>query len=208
MGRKVLLVFILACLFYLASYLVGRATSGHDFKNKDTAVTTLQKDASVQANKTFYDFKIEKLRDDGDIQFLDFKNKPVLVVNTASKCGYTPQYKGLEQLHQKYEKQGLVVLGIPSGDFGGQEFESDQETQKFCEVNYGVTFPLATKTKVSGDQAHAFYTWAEETSGNAPQWNFHKYLIDSTGQLVASYPSSVDPMDAKLTEKVETLLKK
>jgi len=160
----------------------------------------------MHTKSSVYDFSIQKLHDDESIPFSGFKDKVLLVVNTASKCGYTPQYKTLEQLYKKYKDQGLVVLGIPSGDFGGQEFGSDQETQKFCEINYGVTFPLATKTQVSGNQPHPFYEWASKESGEVPQWNFHKYLIDRSGKLVGSYASSVDPLDKEIVQKVEVLL--
>ena len=119
----------------------------------------------------------------------------LLVVNTASKCGFTPQYKGLEALYKKYKDRGLVIIGVPSNDFGQQEPGTPQEIKHFCELNYGVTFPMTSKQVVSGKDAHPFYQWAHEVLGfnSAPKWNFHKYLIDISGKPVDYFASTTTP---------------
>ena len=136
----------------------------------------------------------------------DFSGKVVLVVNTASECGYTPQYEGLEALYKRYEKRGLVVVGFPSNDFGGQEPASNKQVAQFCQLNYGVTFPMFEKTTVTGARANALYTDLTRRSGSPPQWNFHKYLIDRDGGRILSFPSDVAPKDQRLTREIERLL--
>jgi glutathione peroxidase len=137
-----------------------------------------------------------------------FKGKPVLVVNTASKCGLTPQYAGLEALEKKYGTKGLIVLGVPSNDFGGQEPGSETEIKTFCDTKYGVTFPMTKKEKVVGGSAHPFYKWAAETLGDAniPKWNFHKYLIGPDGSLIAAFGSRTEPNAPELVSAIETRL--
>jgi len=135
-----------------------------------------------------------------------FQGKVLLVVNTASKCGFTPQYEGLEKLHKRYKDRGLVVMGFPSDDFGGQEPGSNKEIADFCQANYGVSFPMFTKTKVSGKSAHPFYQQLAKASGSRPSWNFHKYLIDRRGEKVLAFDSGVTPSDSKLVGEVERLL--
>jgi glutathione peroxidase len=134
--------------------------------------------------------------------------KPVLIVNTASYCGYTPQYRDLEALWQSYRDKGLVVLGVPSNDFGAQEPGSAAEIKTFCETNYSVDFPLADKVKVLGANAHPFYRWVAQELGEgaAPRWNFHKYLIGPDGTLAGTWPSSVRPTDAAITGEIDRLL--
>ena len=137
-----------------------------------------------------------------------FRGKAVLVVNTASQCGFTPQYTELEQVWTQYRDRGLVVLGVPSNDFGGQEPGNEAEIKKFCQANYNVDFPLTTKNVVKGDAAHPFYRWAATVLGPdaAPKWNFHKYLIDPEGRLVAWVPSKVKPDAAEVTHAIEAAL--
>jgi len=132
----------------------------------------------------------------------------VLVVNTASECGYTPQYAGLEELWRRYRDRGLVVLGVPSNDFGAQEPGEAPAIQSFCRTNYGVDFPLAAKQTVIGGTAHPFYRWVTEEFGEAaaPKWNFHKYLVGPDGELAALWPSSVDPLDPQITGAIEAAL--
>jgi glutathione peroxidase len=134
------------------------------------------------------------------------QDKVVLVVNTASRCGYTYQYEGLEKLYDRYRAQGLVVAGFPSNDFAGQEPGTEQEIQKFCRLTYGVQFPMFEKVHVKGDKADPFYQQLARDTGEAPRWNFHKYLIDRNGQVVASFPSQVKPDDKRLIAKIEALL--
>jgi glutathione peroxidase len=124
-----------------------------------------------------------------------FRGKPVLVVNTASFCGYTPQYTDLETLHQRYAGRGLIVLGVPSNDFGAQEPGTATEIKQFCSMNYHVTFPLAAKEHVLGPEAHPLY-----------RWNFHKYLIAPDGSLAGAWPSAVKPLAPEIVEEIERLL--
>lgn len=137
-----------------------------------------------------------------------FAGKAVLVVNTASRCGYTPQYEGLQALWNDYRDKGLVVIGVPSNDFGGQEPGTEAEVKTFCEINYGVDFPLTSKTTVVGTDRHPFYAMAEDTLGEVarPKWNFHKILLDTSGTPVAAFPSSVKPQDAALVEVIDGVL--
>ena len=136
----------------------------------------------------------------------DYAGKVVLVVNTASQCGYTPQYEGLEALYKRYQKRGLVVVGFPSNDFGGQEPGSNKEVAEFCQLNYGVSFPMYEKTVVSGPRANALYAALAQRGGGAPRWNFHKYLIDRGGNRVLGFDSGTAPTDAKLVREIERLL--
>ena len=132
----------------------------------------------------------------------------MLVVNTASECGYTPQYAGLQELWRKYRDRGLVVLGVPSNDFGAQEPGGEPVIQAFCRKNYGVDFPLTAKQTVVGGNAHPFYRWVVDELGEAaaPKWNFHKYLVAADGSMAALWPSSVDPLDAEVTGAIEEAL--
>jgi glutathione peroxidase len=137
-----------------------------------------------------------------------YKGRAVLVVNTASACGFTPQYKGLEALWQAYKDKGLVVLGVPSNDFGAQEPGSDAEIKSFCEARFGVDFPLTSKVHVTGADAHPLYQWIakELGEGGAPRWNFHKYLIGKDGKLAGAFNSKVSPEGADLKQAIETAL--
>lgn len=137
-----------------------------------------------------------------------YKGKPVLLVNIATKCGYTPQLEGMEKLHQQYKDKGLVVLGIPSNDFGGQTPEDNEGVKKFCKLNYGVTFPLTEKAVVKGEKKHPLIADLISQSDNKSEigWNFEKFLVDKNGKLVERYDSSVKPLDKKLTDKITTLL--
>jgi glutathione peroxidase len=131
--------------------------------------------------------------------------KVVLVVNTASQCGYTPQYRGLQALHQRYGKRGLVILGFPSNDFGKQEPGSNREIAEFCDRTYAVKFPIYAKTSVAPG-ASRFFDGLAAATGERPKWNFHKYLVGRDGRRVASFPSKVDPESPAFVEKVEELL--
>lgn len=135
-----------------------------------------------------------------------FAGQVVLVVNTASRCAYTPQYDGLEALYQRYRARGLVVLGFPSNDFGAQEPGSGAQIADFCQTTYGVEFPLHQKTAVLGPQAHPAYRMLAERTGRAPGWNFHKYLIDRSGRQVRAFDSRVVPDDPALVGLIEQWL--
>jgi len=132
--------------------------------------------------------------------------KVVLVVNTASKCAYTPQYEGLEKLYARYRDQGLVVVGFPSNDFAGQEPGGEKQIRDFCRLTYNVQFPMFEKVRVKGNAADPFYRYLADATGEQPRWNFHKYLLDREGHVVASLPSQVEPEDARLVQMIEELL--
>ena len=151
------------------------------------------------------DQKMETLTGD-DASLCKYAGSVLLVVNTASRCGYTPQYDGLEKLYRKYKPQGLVVLGFPSNDFGAQEPGSAREIAKFCEQNYGVTFPMFAKTSVAAGAANPFYEKLAAASGSRPRWNFHKYLVDRRGAKVIPFDTKVTPQDPQFVAEIERLL--
>ena len=171
-----------------------------------TSLFTLLGGATAMA-ETAHDFAFSSI-DGGALPMSEYKGKAVLVVNTASFCGYTPQYEGLQSLWSEYKDKGLVVLGVPSNDFGAQEPGTAEEIKDFCETNFDVDFPLAAKEVVKGNNAHAFYKWAADVKGNenAPSWNFHKYLVGPDGTLIAAFPSRVEPMSKELVGAVEAAL--
>jgi glutathione peroxidase len=147
-----------------------------------------------------------KLQDESPQPLCQYQGRVLLVVNTASYCGFTSQYDGLEKLHTKYAARGLTVLGFPSGDFGNQEKANNREIADFCYNTYGVKFPMFAKSSVAGPSANPFFIALSKSSGQAPKWNFHKYLIDREGKVVASYPSDMTPLDSRLTGQIERLL--
>jgi glutathione peroxidase len=142
----------------------------------------------------------------GEASLCQFSGKVLLVVNTASQCGYTPQYQGLEKLYRRYKDRGLVVLGFPSNDFGDQEPGGAREIAQFCEINYGVSFPMFAKTRVVSEGGNPFYDRLAHTAARRPQWNFHKYLVDRRGEKVLAFPSNVAPEDRRLVTEIERLL--
>ncbi len=152
----------------------------------------------------FYDHSFTSI-DGGPLDTNNFRGQPILVVNTASFCGFTPQYEGLQALYDRYRERGLVVLGVPSGDFGGQEYGSNDEIKDFCEVNFSINFPMTAKVHVRGQNAHPFYQWAAAELGSetAPRWNFHKYLIDGDGRLAGWYPTTTRPDSAEIIDAIE-----
>lgn len=155
-----------------------------------------------------YDFSFKTLMSQEELPLKQFEGRVILVVNTASECGFTPQYEGLEKLYETYKDEGLVIIGVPSNDFGKQEPGSDQEIAKFCKINYGVTFPMASKEVVSGDKAHPFYLWAKQKLGfgTAPKWNFHKYLINRKGELIDYFNSTTSPDTKRFKDAIEKAL--
>ncbi len=154
--------------------------------------------------------ELEARRLGGEVESLDrYRGQVLLVVNTASRCGYTPQYEGLQALYDSYRARGFTVLGFPSNDFGNQEPGSDAEIGAFCKKNYGVEFPMFSKVKVNGEDAHPVYVFL--TSRPAPvggpvRWNFEKFLVDRDGNVLGRYPSSVSPTDKRLQLEIERLL--
>jgi glutathione peroxidase len=154
-----------------------------------------------------YDFDFTSI-DGKPLPVSSFKDKVVLVVNTASRCGLTPQYEGLESLWADYKDKGLVVLGVPSNDFGGQEPGAESQIQDFCRTNFSVDFPMTSKNAVVGAAAHPLYVWAKSELGEAgePKWNFHKLLIGKDGQLIAGFGSRTEPSDPALRAAIDGAL--
>ena len=155
----------------------------------------------------FFDLKINSI--DGDeISLSSYKGKVLLIVNVASNCGFTKQYDDLQNLYDLYSKQGLVVLGIPSNQFGGQEPASESEIKDFCKTNFNITFPMTSKYDVKGENAHPIYSWAKQTYGRStiPKWNFHKILIDKNGIVVDTFASFTNPTSDKIKKKIEQIL--
>lgn len=143
----------------------------------------------------------------GDIKLADYTGHPVMVVNTASLCGFTPQYAGLQQLWSEFHDRGLMIVGVPSNDFGGQEPGGAKEITETAQHQYGVTFPMAAKAVVKGPEAHPFYRWAATARPkDVPRWNFHKYLVGRDGYLADVFPESVDPLDTRVKTAVARAL--
>ena len=156
--------------------------------------------------KIFFDYEIESIN--GEIINLnDYRNKVILLVNTASYCGFTKQYTELQELWDKYNKKGLIVLGVPSNSFN-QEKKSNNEVKNFCEVNFSINFPLSTITDVKGENAHDIFKWAKKNHGSSaiPKWNFHKILINKEGMIEETFSSFTKPTSEKLVKKIEGLL--
>jgi glutathione peroxidase len=161
---------------------------------------------SAMSHMTAYAFAFKGL-DGGDIALSAYAGRPILVVNTASLCGYTPQYAGLQALWLRYRDKGLVIIGVPSNDFGGQEPGNAGDIGKTAHEQYHVSFPLAEKAAVKGPKAHPFYRWAAlERPQEAPRWNFHKYLVGRDGRLKAGFTSAVEPADPSIVVAIETEL--
>ena len=169
--------------------------------------------AKAQSGATdAYGFTFKSIVDE-PVKLSDYKGKAILIVNTASKCGFTKQYEGLQKLYETYQDRGLVIIGVPSNDFGGQEPGTEAEIKQFCEGIYKITFPMMSKEKVSGKDAHPFYKWAaaQKKGGlifSTPRWNFHKYLIAPDGTLAASFGSQVTPESSEILSAVEAVLPK
>ena len=162
---------------------------------------------SDAAAETAWDFTFTSI--DGESMPLSaYEGKALLVVNTASRCGFTPQYEGLQALWERYRDRGLVVIGVPSNDFGGQEPGSATQIKSFCETNFSVDFPMTDKNQVVGDEAHPFYRWAAAALGTSevPRWNFHKYLVGPDGKLVAAIPTRAEPTSEPVIAAVEKVL--
>jgi len=162
--------------------------------------------AIANYEKVFYDFQIESINGE-IINFKEYENKVILLVNTASYCGFTKQYDDLQKLWDQYKSKGLIVLGIPSNSFN-QEKKSNSEIKKFCEINFNINFPLSTLTDVKGNNAHEIFKWAKENHGKSaiPKWNFHKILINKMGKIEETYSSLTKPTSNKIIKKIENLL--
>lgn len=152
------------------------------------------------------DRSFPRLQDEKPQNLCQYAGKVVVVVNTASYCGFTSQYQSLEALNARYQPRGLIVLGFPSNDFGSQEPGSDKDIAAFCENTFGVKFPMFSKTQVKGDGANPLYADLTRKTGKAPGWNFHKYLIGRDGQAVTSFASQVDPLDKNFVQEIQKML--
>ena len=165
------------------------------------------KNSAMSNNQeSFYDLEIESINGE-IIKLKDYRDKVILIVNTASYCGFTKQYEDLQELWDKYKSKGLIVLGVPSVSFN-QEKKTNGEVKEFCEVNFDINFPLTTITEVKGSDAHEIFKWAEKNHGKSaiPKWNFHKILINKEGKIEETYNSFTKPMSKKITSKIESLL--
>ena len=164
-------------------------------------------DPSLADSNTAYQFTFDGLWTDR-VPMTAFEGDVVLVVNTASRCGFTPQYEGLQEIYDEYRAQGFDIVGVPANNFMGQEPGSAEEIQEFCTLNYGVTFPMAAKSEVVGAERHPFYAWAEAQLGEAavPQWNFHKLLIGRDGRLIAAFPTRTEPTSEEVRNAIVAAL--
>jgi glutathione peroxidase len=163
--------------------------------------------AGAKYEKLFFDLSIKNISGE-ELNLNQFKGKTILLVNVASKCGFTRQYTDLQALYDQYKEKGLVVIGIPSNQFGGQEPASNSEIKDFCETNFNITFPLTDKIDVKGENAHELYLWAKENYGKStiPKWNFHKILINKEGKIQDTFNSFIEPLSKKIIKQIELIL--
>ena len=163
---------------------------------------------SGKYEKLAYDFDFKNL-DTTKLSLSDYKNKVIIIVNVASKCGFTNQYEDMQKMWKKYENRGVIILGVPSNDFGKQEPGNSKEIKKFCEAKFGITFPMTEKVVVKGEKAHPFYKWAEKNYGKSavPKWNFHKIIIGKHGKIFDTFASITNPSAKKFIKSVEKALK-
>ncbi|GGF37602.1 glutathione peroxidase [Echinicola rosea] len=195
------LIFILS----IAALVSCNSGSNTGTNNSVEAQTLDQED--MQTKKSFYDFTVKDI-DGKEVDLSQYKGQKVLVVNVASKCGYTPQYEDLQKLNEEYGDK-IAILGFPANNFGGQEPGSNEEIKKFCTGNYGVTFPMFEKVSVKGVDKHPLYRWLSDKSQNGwndqePTWNFCKYYIDENGELKHFFQSAVNPMDEEIIKLIES----
>jgi len=160
--------------------------------------------ATANYNKLAYDFNFNDL-DGGKIRLAEYKNKVIVVINVASQCGFTSQYENMERVWNLYQDKGLVMIGVPSNDFGNQEPGTSSEIKNFCEAKFGITFPMTEKIRVKGDNAHPFYKWARENYGKKaiPKWNFHKIIVGKDGKIVDTFASITNPSSKKFIKALE-----
>ena len=154
-----------------------------------------------------YDFNFKDL-DGSEMSLAEYKNKVIVVVNVASQCGFTKQYEDMQHIWNKYQSKGIVMLGVPSNDFGNQEPGNSQEIKNFCEAKFGITFPMTEKVVVKGEDAHPFYKWAKENYGNSavPKWNFHKIIIGKNGKVFDTFASITKPSSKRFINAIEKAL--
>jgi len=165
------------------------------------------KNSEAKYEKIFFDLSINNTNGK-IINFSDYKGQTVLLVNVASKCGFTKQYTDLQKLYENYKDNGFLIVAVPSNQFGEQEPGTDEEIKNFCETNFNISFPITTKVNVKGKEAHEIFLWAKNNHGNkaVPKWNFHKILINKSGKIEETYNSFVNPLSKKLISKLEKIL--
>ena len=203
MFQRASVIISMSCLVVVASACGGK-------KEQRASLNSEQPMASVEEGSTgIIDHTVMSLTGD-TVELAAFRGRPMLIVNTASKCGYTPQYEGLQRLYERYGEDDLVVIGFPSNDFGNQEPGTAEEIGNFCRLNYGVTFPMMAKVHTKGaDQAPIYRTLTAESGDEFEgevRWNFTKFLIDQEGRVVARFESAVEPLDERITSAVDALL--
>ena len=165
--------------------------------------------ATSNYDKLVYDFNFKDL-DGSIINLSEYKNKVIVIINVASQCGFTKQYNDMQTIWDKYQEKGLIMMGVPSNDFGKQEPGTNKEIKNFCEAKFGITFPMTEKIIVKGENAHPFYLWAKKNHGNSavPKWNFHKIIIGKDGKVFETFSSMTNPTSKKFINSIETALKK
>ena len=170
-------------------------------------ISFLDTNAKADYSTLAYDFKFNDL-DGREINLNEFKSKVIVVVNVASQCGFTNQYEDMQKVWDKYQDKGVVILGVPSNDFGKQEPGTSEEIKNFCEAKFGITFPMTEKVSVKGENAHPFYIWARENHGKSaiPKWNFHKIIIGKDGKVLDTFTSMTNPSSKKFIKAIEKAL--
>jgi glutathione peroxidase len=170
-------------------------------------ISFLGNEVSASYDKLAYDFKFKDL-DGSALNLSEYKGKVIVVVNVASQCGFTNQYEDMQNVWEQYQAKGIVILGVPSNDFGKQEPGSNEDIKNFCEAKFGITFPMTEKVSVKGTDAHPFYIWAEKNHGKSavPKWNFHKIIINKEGKIEKTFSSITNPSSKKFKEVIENLL--
>jgi len=171
-------------------------------------MSIFQTNLNANYDKLAYDFNFNDL--DGSVLNLsEYKNKVIIVVNVASQCGFTSQYEDMQKIWEKYQEKGIVMIGVPSNDFGNQEPGENKEIKNFCEAKFGITFPMTEKVTIKGDNAHPFYIWAKNNYGKSaiPKWNFHKIVINKDGKIADAFASITNPSSKKFIKVIEKLIK-
>ena len=171
-------------------------------------ISFLGNNVNADYEKLAYDFKFRDL-DGAALNLSEYKGKVIVVVNVASQCGFTRQYEDMQKIWEKYQEKGIVMLGVPSNNFGGQEPGNNKEIKNFCEAKFGITFPMTEKVSVKGTEAHPFYIWAKDNHGKTavPKWNFHKIIIDKSGKIHQTFSSMTNPSSTKFIKVLEILIK-
>ena len=170
-------------------------------------ISLIGNNTSADYEKLAYDFAFKDL-DGSELSLAEFRDKVIIVVNVASQCGFTNQYEDMQKIWEKYQAKGVVMLGIPSNDFGQQEPGSNKEIKNFCDAKFGITFPMTGKVSVKGSEAHPFYIWAKENHGKSavPKWNFHKIIINKEGKIEKTFSSMTNPSSKKFNEIIKKLI--